>query len=302
MQRRYGWIRDVHDSRDLKFAVSAVVGKILPKSISLRPICPPILDQGQLGSCTANATASAFRFCEQKERLLPIEDRSRLFIYYNTRSLEGHVDQDSGCQIRNAIKTVGTIGACDEKLWPYDISKFTLAPPKECYDNADKCKAIKYMRITEGDLKSMKQCLADGYPFVFGFLVFSNFDSNNSIKTGIISMPGSKDKIVAGHAVLAIGYDDRTQLIQFQNSWADWWGDKGCGYLPYAYIQNSQWVSDLWTIRFITDGSVPKVTNELEVKEEKESAIEILTKLQQTANESIDKVVAQLEQLKNILS
>src|SRR6266436_3557786 len=128
--QKYGWVPDLPDHRDFLYsAPQAVLGAKLPKSVDLRPNCPPVYDQGQLGSCTGNAIAGAIQFEREKQKLSPDFIPSRLFIYYNERVIEGTVESDSGAQIRDGIKSVSTNGACPENAWPYDISKFAVKPP-----------------------------------------------------------------------------------------------------------------------------------------------------------------------------
>jgi hypothetical protein len=62
----YGWMPDVPDQRDLVFAAARVAA--LPPSVDLRPGCPPVYDQGQLGSCTANAIAAAIQFEQIRQK------------------------------------------------------------------------------------------------------------------------------------------------------------------------------------------------------------------------------------------
>src|ERR1700691_6103327 len=125
---RYGWIPDLPDHRDHLYAAPAEVAGGLPASVDLRAQCPSVYDQGQLGSCTANAIASALQFEQMKQKLVQIFTPARLFIYYNERVIEHTVDSDSGAQIRDGIKSVGKQGDCPETEWPYVIAKFKTAP------------------------------------------------------------------------------------------------------------------------------------------------------------------------------
>src|SRR6476646_3515572 len=132
-QVRYGWRLDLPDARDHIY--SAPLAKALPPAVDLRPNCPPVYDQGQLGSCTANAIAAAVEFDRKKQNLTDFAP-SRLFIYYNERVMEGTVDYDAGAQIRDGIKSVAKIGAAPETDWPYDIAKFADKPPAKAYTDA----------------------------------------------------------------------------------------------------------------------------------------------------------------------
>jgi len=133
---RYGWLPDLPDHRDYLFAAPAEVSGALPAKVDLRAQCPPVYDQGQLGSCTANAIAGAIQFDQIKQKLGQIFTPARLFIYYNERVIEHTVASDSGEQIRDGIKSVGKQGDCPETEWPYVIAKFKTKPPVKCYSDA----------------------------------------------------------------------------------------------------------------------------------------------------------------------
>jgi C1A family cysteine protease len=244
----YGWVPDLPDQRDLRYAAPRRILAALPKSCNLRPRCPPVLDQGELGSCTANAIASAHRFDQMRQAVAGHFLPSRLFIYYNERSLEGTVKEDAGAQIRDGIKTLAKQGACPESLWPYDIAKFAKRPPRAAYREAEKHQAILYQRLTP-TLRQLKGCLAEGYPFVFGFSVYESFESAAVARTGKAPLPGKDERSIGGHAVLATGYDDRRQRFVIMNSWGAGWGDKGYFTLPYAYLTSDGLADDFWTVR-----------------------------------------------------
>lgn len=246
----YGWVPDLPDHRDLLFAAPPEAAVSLPSSVDLRPKCPAeVYDQGQLGSCTANAIAGAIEFDQLKQKLTSFTP-SRLFIYYNERVMEGTVNSDSGAQIRDGIKSVGSIGACPEKDWAYDITKFVEKPPKPAFKDAPLGKALMYQRVPQ-ILNQMKGCLASGYPFVFGFTVYESFESDQVAKTGQVSMPAPAEKVLGGHAVLAVGYDDQPQSFIVRNSWGPQWGMKGYFVMPYAYLTDGNLADDFWTVRLV---------------------------------------------------
>ena len=245
-KQRYGWVPDLPDQRDILYSVVRKVPAKLPAKVDLRPQCSPVEDQGQLGSCTGNALAGALEFLENKDGV-PFIDMSRLFIYYNERAIEGSVKSDSGAMIRDGIKTLAKQGVCSEKTWPYVISKFSVKPTAACYKEAAQHQITSYERILTVD--EMRTCLADGYPFVFGFTVYESFESQHVARTGMVPMPKSKERVVGGHAVLAVGYDDRKKQFLVRNSWGADWGLKGYFKMPYAYLADRNLSDDLWTIR-----------------------------------------------------
>ena len=176
---------------------------------------------------------------------------SRLFIYYNERVMEGTVNEDSGAQIRDGIKSVAQQGDCPETLWPYDITKFAVKPPAQCYQQALKFKALQYQRLSQ-ILNQLKGCLASGYPFVFGFTVYSSFESQQVAQTGHAPMPSPPEASVGGHAVMAVGYDDSQNWFIVRNSWGVGWGMQGYFTLPYAYLLEQNLANDFWTIRIVS--------------------------------------------------
>jgi C1A family cysteine protease len=241
----YGWVPDLPDHRDFMYSTVLRIPAKLPKSVDLRPLCSDVEDQGNLGSCTANALVGALEFMEKKDKV-PFVDFSRLFIYYNERVIEHSVKSDSGAMIRDGIKTLAKQGVCSEKKWPYIISKFTVKPSAACYKEALKYQIISYHRIMT--LDEMRACLAEKFPFVFGFTVYESFESQEVAQTGIVNMPNSGERQVGGHAVLAVGYDDSKKRFIVRNSWGEEWGMKGYFTIPYDYVADRNLSDDFWTI------------------------------------------------------
>jgi C1A family cysteine protease len=249
--QRYGWVRDLPDARDVMYAAPMATLARLPPSVDLRPHCPPVYDQGQLGCCTGNAIAGAVQFDREKQKLTPDFVPSRLFIYYNERVIEGTVATDSGAQIRDGIKSIDKRGVPSETDWPYDIKKFAEKPPAKAYADALKDKAVQYTRLSQL-LSQMKGCLASGYPFVYGFTVYASFESEQVAKTGVVPMPKPSESVVGGHAVLAVGYDDSEQRFIVRNSWGDSWGMHGYFTIPYTYLIDTHLAGDFWTVRLMS--------------------------------------------------
>jgi C1A family cysteine protease len=245
----FGWVPDLPDHRDLLYAAPPHIAVKLPASVDLQSLCPPVYDQGQLGSCTANAIGAAFEFALKKQNAKDFMP-SRLFIYYNERVIENSVNSDSGAQIRDGIKTVNKQGVCDELNWPYKIADFAKKPAPACYTEALNNIVTSYHRITH-DLAQMKGCLAEGYPFVLGFSVYESFMSDKVAKSGNAPMPKKTEKCEGGHAVMAVGYDDAKKRFIIRNSWGTGWGMQGYFTLPYAYLKNANLSDDFWTIRLV---------------------------------------------------
>jgi C1A family cysteine protease len=242
----YGWVPDRPDQRDKLYSAIAAPPKILPAKVDLRAGCSPVENQGQLGSCTANALVGNLEFLEAKAGHT-VTDLSRLFIYYNERAMEGTVGEDSGAAIRDGVKSLVNLGVCSEKRWPYTITKFTQKPPAACYKDAANHQVTSYHRILS--LQEMRQCLAEGFPFVFGFTVYTAFESAAVAKTGLLNLPAHGEKDLGGHAVCAVGYDDGTKRVLVRNSWGADWGLGGYFTMPYDYISSTNLADDFWTLR-----------------------------------------------------
>ena len=251
-KRKYGWVPDLPDVRDFKYSVCRRgVQPQLPSEVDLRPKCPPVLDQANIGSCTAHAIANAHLFAQMVGGVPTTVSPSRLFIYYNERVLEGTVKHDAGAQLRDGIKSVVSQGVCPESEWPYVPNKFMTKPGAKCYADAMKYQVLQYQRLENTDLDQLKSCLAAGFPFVFGFTVYQSFEGDAVAHTGVACMPDPKESVCGGHAVLACGYSDSTERFLVMNSWGTGWGMDGYFTIPYEYLTTTDLADDFWTIRVV---------------------------------------------------
>lgn len=240
----YGWQPDLPDARDLLRVIGP--GK-LPATVDLRDKMPAVYDQGELGSCTANAIAAVMEY-DIKRQGLPDFTPSRLFVYYNERVIEGTTGTDAGAQLRDGIKTVAKDGVCAESLWPYKLSRFRSKPSTAAYTSAKDHPALKYSRVPR-TYTGIRQCLSNGFPFVFGFTVYESFESPEVEKTGVLNLPEPAEKSLGGHAVAAVGYDGDRVIVR--NSWGADWGQAGYFTMPVAYLLNENLADDFWQIEGI---------------------------------------------------
>jgi C1A family cysteine protease len=223
--RSYGWRPSTQPSPHPRYAMPAYhAAGHLPASVDLSPGCPPVYDQGQLGSCTANALAGLFQFLLMKLGR-PSFVPSRLMIYWGERAIEGTKDQDAGANGDDGVTFLQTKGVCP---WA-QATQHKLADP---------------VTIDNTNVNEIKSCLASGYPIAFGFTAYPELESEPVATTGRLPMPTKGEQSIGGHEVLMVGYDDATQLFKVRNSWGPGWGLSGYFLMPYAYATNPDLAGD----------------------------------------------------------
>lgn len=234
----------------------------LPTSTDLRAWCSPVEDQGSIGSCTANAGVGIVEYFERRSFGKHV-DASRLFLYKATRNML-HWTGDTGAFLRSTMGALALFGVPPEEYWGYDVADFDKEPPAFCYAFAQNYQAISYYRLdppgTARDvlLNTVKTNLAAGLPSIFGFTVYGSYTQAGA--TGKIPYPARGEKMVGGHAVVAVGYDDKMKIkntspnagetkgaLLIRNSWGTGWGSGGYGWLPYDYVLKALAV-DWWSL------------------------------------------------------
>ncbi|HNW58209.1 MAG TPA: C1 family peptidase [bacterium] len=269
-----GWLPDYPDFRDYttdhaiihpmlkKIGLTGKRKKSLPAAVDLRAWCSQIEDQGELGSCTAQAGASMVEYFARRT-MERYTDVSRLFLYKVTRNLMRQKG-DTGAFIRSTMGALVLFGVPPELYWPYKEKDFDKEPPAFCYAFAQNYQAISYYRLDaagaskEEALEAIKTNLAAGLPAMFGFTVFSSISQAG--ETGLIPYPTEGERILGGHAIMTVGYDDKLEIANtnpdgpkckgaflIRNSWGSEWGEKGYGWLPYDYLLKGLAV-DWWSI------------------------------------------------------
>lgn len=242
-----GCVRDPDDRRDFTMVCAA---KPLARKVDLRKLCSPVENQRRLNSCTANAAVGAMEMLEKKQGI-PQKDLSRLFVYYNTRVLDGTVNSDIGAYIRNSVKATKVWGACLESMWPYEPGQVFTKPTRECYDDGEGRQSLEYMRVGQGG--GVRQALNDGYPVMFGMIIRESF--MNPLAGGIVPVPHAAEIENGGHAMLITGYDLDTGMYLVRNSWGRQWGDNGYCRIPFSLVDDPEVAWGFFIIRSMDDAS-----------------------------------------------
>jgi len=270
-----GWVPDYPDIRDYTGAsegIKALYAGVKksktaapPKAgpiVDLRPWCSTIENQGSLGSCTANAGVGMYEYFERRA-FGSHSNASRLFLYKVTRNLLGWTG-DTGAYLRTTMAALVLFGTPPEKFWPYTIADFEKEPTAFCYAYAQNFQALQYYRLDPPGttplafLNTIKNCLNAGLVSIIGFTVYNSY--NQAVTTGKIPFPVAADKVVGGHAIVIVGYDDTMKIKNtnrggvettgafiIRNSWGTGWGQAGYGYLPYEYVKRGLAV-DCWSM------------------------------------------------------
>jgi C1A family cysteine protease len=215
---------------------------LLPTRVDLREHDAPVYDQGDLGACTAFAMGKGMREHMQRrdhERVAPL---SALFLYYEARKRQGTVRQDSGSTITEGMTVLKGVGCATDESWPYDVPRFKLKPSKAAYATASEYRISDATQLAE--LDDVRATLARGKTVAFGFLVYTSFGKIG--KDGVMKMPAKGDKVMGGHAVLAVGYDDRKRQLIVRNSWGKSWADEGYFYMPYEFAKDRERADEFW--------------------------------------------------------
>lgn len=238
--RKYGWIKDAPDNRDHKFKLPAPGNElVMPETHDLTGFFPPVMNQGQFGTCTAHGVTAAFRYnrINNDYEDIPL---SRAQLYWDSGVIGGDTN-DTGRQIRDVIKSITSKGVAREELWGYE--KVGVEPPPSIYEDARSHFATEYQRV-DVDRISINTAIFIGHPVIIGIPVYKQFESDEAAATGVIRMPSFGDTEIGEHCMLLGGYSPGADRVM--NSWGTGWGDAGYCSLPRGYVE--KYGSDLWTI------------------------------------------------------
>lgn len=246
--KKYGWNPDIPDIRDI-VQISISYSKTKKNIVDLRDtnFLPPVLNQGNMGSCVTHAVLAAFMFIWNKSKK-PQFVPSRQFIYYNQRICSNTIEFDSGSSIRDALKIIKKFGVCKEECYPYDIEYFTDRPNINAYKNASTNMIdFKYKRI-DFSIENIMNALNYEIPVIFGYTVFESFDNANVARTGLVPVPKiTSEKIIGSCCSVIVGYDNTKKYFLCMGSWGTSFGQGGYFWVPYAFV-NAKNCSDFWIL------------------------------------------------------
>jgi C1A family cysteine protease len=254
VERKFLWQRDKPSLKDWPAAPILRAAKMvtLPERVKLDRLIAGILDQGGLGSCTANATAQGLRAAMIRLGFASSLLASRLFLYYFARAMIGTTQEDSGANIRNIFDVIRKLGFCPETGWPYsdDLVTFKILPDAGATRLAyDQLGGLGYFRIDSTGAErvaDVRAAIAAEYTVVFGTQV-SNKYAEYKPGAPALEPPGPGETILGGHALLAGGYDLAADDFDIVGSWSKDYGDGGWTKFKSSYIADPR-SADFWII------------------------------------------------------
>ncbi len=255
---RLGCIKDKFDDRDYLMRAYLPLAK-LPKKIDWTQKMSPVRDQGEEGTCVSFATATGMKEYQEAidyEKLIILSPR---FVYSECKKIDGMPGME-GTTIRAAMQVLGARGVCREKFWPYQAHQKDKAKEGAIQD-AKRFRIKTYARIL--NLNELRLSLATKGSCVIGVQVFNGMMNT---KTGLVPLPKKNETALGGHAICAVGYDDGKRVVKFKNSWSDKWGQRGYGFLPYAYVE--RYMMDAWSSVDIEDPNPLTLASVLKYREQ----------------------------------
>lgn len=218
----------------------------LPSRVDLRDkFTCPVYDQGNLGSCTANAICALLQL--RLKGMMP--SPSRRFLYHVELGLDSDLGSDAGSTLESGLQALLKYGICAEATCPYVDNEEIVCqqlPSSAAFVEAaqNKLPAGTVMHVPL-QISLFKQALADGLPLAVGIMVYSSFETSVVTETGNIPLPSkSGEQCLGGHAVCLCGYDDAKQSFLLKNSWGPSWALQGYAWLPYSYVSDPVLTSD----------------------------------------------------------
>lgn len=272
--RRYGWRPDTPDLRDARFCAPRSTKKAPRALRNLPALWPGVDDQGELGACTGFGTEFLWRVAQLGRGEAP-PTGSRLFIYWNEREREKTLREDAGAEIRTGMKVLSKLGVPPEELWPYHPALFATKPPPQAFEAAATRQVLRYARVPQ-TLACFKSTLLAGRPIVFGFTVYTSFESDEVTRTGLAPVPKRRERSLGGHCVVMVGWDDdvfcpgaeEPGAVLVRNSYGPDFGIRatpeepylaGHFWLPYQIVTDANAADDFWAVFQVEDEDAPAI-------------------------------------------
>lgn len=244
--RALGWINPRHVGRPhvgRRTAPNGLSG--LPTTCLLAHL-PPVYDQGQVGSCSANALGAAVEILHGRMGYAP-ERPDRMALYYRERAMVGSVAEDAGAILADGVAVLRAGYEPEQRYVPEWSSAWTARPPRR----ADDAPRLVSAEAIDVDVPTIAWELACGHPVVVGIAVTEAWQT---LAGG--TLPPPEGESIGGHAVLLVGYALAAGVWIVRNSWGEEWGDRGYARLPWAWTA-LPWCDEAHALRAVRRAMAP---------------------------------------------
>jgi len=197
---------------------------ITPEDIAANPVTPvlpanaqvkaqewnrfiPILNQGSLGSCTAQATIGLFGTAPFYVAGRTLDEAETIAFYEYETTIDGlgapYPPDDRGSTGAAALQTAIHFGYTTSYYYPLTVEETFLT-------------------------------LSSYGPCILGINWYDSFDSPDS--NGVVQLPPTAT-IRGGHEIECLGIDPQANLLKCANSWSSAWGQGGYFYIPFSVFE-----------------------------------------------------------------
>ncbi|MDQ1343258.1 MAG: hypothetical protein QG571_1879 [Pseudomonadota bacterium] len=239
----------------LKFAkapASEMLIGIEPADVADNSGLVRVVDQGDLGSCVANACGQIIRGEMVRNGAGDVEIPSRLWAYQLALNAQNTEGQDVGTNLATCMDCLAEFGYPPESRMPYDVASFGKRPSPTAWHDAVDQRApggLCYHQISEtGDARvlAVRQALTAGHLVAFGTQVTEEFCSSQPPE--LVDVPKAGDTYAGGHAMVWCGYRaiiGERPRYRVANSWGPGFGSGGFFWMSEEYLR---WrlTRDIW--------------------------------------------------------
>ncbi len=216
----------------------------VPSSYDFTSKFPPIGNQGNFGTCVAWSCAYN-AYSTQKGILnnLNVSHMTNVSNQYSPKDLYLNIDDSkkSGCEgtwFTSALDVIQTRGVASLLNVPYQMNGCSKSYSQGAWNSFAANNKIKSYRKIKGDITTIKQCLSNNIPVIFGAQVPNNFVQWNAGKIINSNTLNYSFGQPSGHAMTLSGYDDSKNAFKIVNSWGSSWADNGTAWVDYNFFLN----------------------------------------------------------------
>lgn len=240
--------------RGIPLAASPFAGAELPARVDLSDRMPQPGQQGHQNSCVAWTVAYALKsYQEQNENHWgvnsPAHTFSPAFLYNQLNN-----GSDGGIYFSDALNFVSSNGAATFDKMPYNDADYRTQPSQDARNSARMFRIDTWRQVNVQDTKEVKAQLAAGYPVMIGATIDEGLQRLQAGQT----WHQYSGKMLGGHAMLIVGYDDGRSAFRVMNSWGQQWADGGFAWIDYGFFRSA--VREAYVAKDAQDGAGPAPT------------------------------------------